>query len=136
MSFSNVGMHEGMTDGAIDCTAEGSHGGAGQKAGDVCRWWRPLFAVTNAAARSWVFRYAVDGRERYMGLGSANTLNLAEAREKALECRKLRLAGMDPIEHRETQRLQARVNAAKAITFSQCVDAYLESHEPSWRNPK
>jgi integrase len=92
--------------------------------------------VTNADARSWIFRYAVDGRERYMGLGPAHTISLADAREKALECRKLRLAGVDPIEHRETQRLQVRVNAAKAMTFSQCVDAYLESHEPSWRNPK
>ena len=54
--------------------------------------------------KSWVFRYAIaetheNGRqkERQMGLGSSHTISLAEAREKALKCRKLRDQGIDPI---------------------------------------
>jgi Arm DNA-binding domain len=48
--------------------------------------------VTNADAKSWIFRYTVGGRERFMGLGSANTVGLSEARETAREYRKLRHA--------------------------------------------
>jgi integrase len=92
--------------------------------------------VTNADAKSWIFRYAVDGRERFMGLGSVNTIGLAEAREAARECRKLRHSGIDPIERRDMTRQKNRAEAAKAITFNECVDAYLTAHEQSWRNVK
>ncbi|MBE7201086.1 MAG: DUF4102 domain-containing protein, partial [Parafilimonas terrae] len=53
--------------------------------------------VTNAEARSWIFRFMLNGRARSMGLGSLHTLTLAEARSKATECRKLCLDGIDPI---------------------------------------
>jgi integrase len=92
--------------------------------------------VASAAAKSWVFRYAVDGRERYMGLGSAATFTLDEAREAARECRKLRHAGIDPIEHRKAGRQQKRLEAAKAMTFDECAAAYIDSHEAGWRNAK
>src|SRR5262249_14159397 len=59
----------------------------------------------DTVCRSWVFRYSVgSNRDRNMGLGSLNTVSLAEARNAALECRKLRLVGIDPIEHRHTER--------------------------------
>ena len=50
----------------------------------------------------------VKGRAREMGLGSCITVSLAEARERALECRKLREKEIDPIEAREAARRQAR----------------------------
>ena len=37
-------------------------------------------------SRSWIFRYA-SSRERYMGLGSLDTVSLAEARANASDCR-------------------------------------------------
>jgi len=39
--------------------------------------------VTSPDARSWVFRYGRDGKERYMGLGSLNAVSLSEARARA-----------------------------------------------------
>jgi hypothetical protein len=33
--------------------------------------------------RSWVYRYAMDSRERYMGLGPVADVSLAEARDQA-----------------------------------------------------
>src|SRR5215216_810241 len=92
--------------------------------------------VVSPAAKSWVFRYAVTGRERYMGLGSVNTISLQEARDAALACRKLRHAGVDPIEHRDAERARARVDAARVMTFDECAAAYIAAHEPSWNNPK
>ena len=86
--------------------------------------------------RSWLYRFAAKGRERQMGLGSAETVSLAEAREKAAECRKLHQAGIDPIEHRKTAQAQAALEAAKSMTFDECRDAYIKAQAAGWRNPK
>jgi integrase len=63
-------------------------------------------------------------------------VSLAEAREKAAECRKLRQAGIDPIEHRKARQAQAALEAAKSMTFDECRDAYIKAHAAGWRNPK
>jgi integrase len=97
--------------------------------------------------RSWVFRFATGevitskagkqrGREREMGLGSLDTVSLAEAREKAADCRKLRERGLDPIEARRTQRANAAAAQAKAMTFRQCAERYIIAHESTWKNAK
>jgi integrase len=89
-----------------------------------------------SVCRSWVFRYRAGSRERYMGLGPLADVSLAEAREKALDARKLRLEGLDPIEARKVQRTATRLEAAKAMTFQQCADAYIAAHRAGWRNDK
>src|SRR5262245_22337290 len=89
-----------------------------------------------AINRRWVYRYRSGDRERYMGLGPIADVSLAEAREKAASARKLRLEGIDPIEARNAQRTAARLEAAKAMTFGQCAEAYLQAHEIGWRNVK
>jgi integrase len=96
-----------------------------------------LFLQMSASgAKSWVFRFKESGRLREMGLGPAHTVSLAEARQKALECRKARLDGLDPIEARRGKRIQAKLNAAKAMTFAACAESYIASHRAGWRNPK
>lgn len=57
--------------------------------------------VKDSGARSWLLRVQVDGRRRDIGLGSAATLGLADARDKASEYRKLAKAGIDPIAERK-----------------------------------
>jgi integrase len=77
---------------------------------------------------SYVFRYSLPEeitsangvkyqRQRQMGLGSCNTLTLAEAREKARECRKLLLDGIDPIVARQGQAASAKVAELRTKTF-------------------
>jgi integrase len=90
--------------------------------------------VSQSATKSWVFRYAENGKTRYMGLGSARTLSLTEAREAALAQRKLRLQGLDPIESRTRQRQAVRLTALQSTTFGECAEQYLESHEAAWPN--
>ena len=73
---------------------------------------------------SWVFRYRVGPRRlRDHGLGSLDTWSLAEARERARECRQLRGQGRDPIEERRAEREKAQLEAASAMTFRQCAEA-------------
>ncbi len=92
--------------------------------------------VSERGAKSWIFRFKKDGRLRVMGLGPVHTISLAEARERARQCRKLRLDGVDPIEKRRGRRVEARLEAAKALTFAECAAAYIEAHRSGWRNAK
>lgn len=92
--------------------------------------------VTQSGSRSWVFRFKSSGRLRDMGLGSLNTIGLAEARELAADCRRLRLQGIDPIEARKAGRTQAQLDAARAMTFDDCRDAFTAAHGAAWGNGK
>lgn len=87
-------------------------------------------------AKSWILRFMVRGRAREMGLGSVTALGLGEAREKAAECRKLLLAGIDPIEARKEVRSKASLEAAKALTFDECAKQYIAGHKAGWSNSK
>ena len=92
--------------------------------------------VTAGGSRSWVFRFKTGGRSRDMGLGSLNTVGLAEARKIAAECRRQRLQGIDPIEARKSERAQAQLDAARSITFDDCRDKFIASHKAAWANDK
>jgi integrase len=92
---------------------------------------------TGRASKSWIYRYAsATGKERFMGLGSLDTVSLADARESAIECRRLRERGIDPIDARNAERASAAVERAKAMTFDQCAERYITAHRAGWRSPR
>lgn len=92
--------------------------------------------VSPSKTKAWLFRFMLAGRAREMGLGPVDIVTLAEARETARGCRKLLLAGIDPIEARREEKLKSRAATAKLITFRQCAEKYIAAHEASWRNDK
>jgi integrase len=92
--------------------------------------------VAESGAKSWLFRFMLNGRARAMGLGSARTIILADARAKSGECRRLLQAGLDPIEARKAQREAADLEAAKSITFAKAAEAYITAHRVGWSNAK
>ena len=92
--------------------------------------------ITARGTKSWIFRYRVDDKLRDHGLGSVKTLTLAEAREIARDCRKLRLSGIDPIDHKQKRRVAEKLEAARAISFQDCAAAYISAHKASWKNEK
>jgi Arm DNA-binding domain len=79
--------------------------------------------VGAGGAKSWVYRFVLDGRPREMGLGPVNIISLTEARKRAAGCRRMRLDGIDPIDARRAERDQKRLEAAKAMTFDACAAA-------------
>jgi integrase len=96
-----------------------------------------LYLQVSPGGASWVFRYRVDGRLREMGLGPLHTISLAEARQKALQCRKMRLDGLDPIEERRASRAAGRVSAAKPIpSFKDCAEKCIAAHSAGWKGLK
>ena len=89
--------------------------------------------VTPSGARSWVFRFSLFGRAREMGLGSLNTVSLEEAREGALQCRKLLRDGRDPIEERKERLAAARAVATRrSPTFQECAEEFVAAHRAEW----
>ena len=91
--------------------------------------------VNEDGGRFWYFRYAAHGK-KYLGLGAAHTVTLADARRKAAECRRLLIDGRDPKIEREAVRAAARAQAAKLVTFAAAADAYCEAHKTGWRTKK
>lgn len=83
--------------------------------------------VTATGAKSWVFFYKIDGRQREMGLGSLISVPLARARELAARHRQTLAAGDDPMSVRDVP---------KAPTFGSAADAYIEAHKAGWSNEK
>jgi integrase len=92
--------------------------------------------ITKAGAKSWLFRYMIDGRAHGMGLGPVHTISLAEARQKAAEARKLLIGGVNPLEAKRQRQLDAKSAQTKRITFDQCASAYIEAHRASWKSVK
>lgn len=84
--------------------------------------------VDNSGARRWIQRIVVQGKRRDIGLGSASLVGLAEAREKALQQRKLAREGGDP--------LAAKRLATGLLTFKQAALKVHELSAPTWRNAK
>lgn len=89
---------------------------------------RGLFLyVKPSGSRSWVLRYQVQGRRRDLGLGAYPDVNLAMARDRSSEARRLIAEGEDPI----TKRQQA-----KPKTFKDAALELIESKRPGWKSAK
>jgi integrase len=84
--------------------------------------------------KSWIFRYAIAGRERHMGLGGVDIITLDKARELALTYRRQLHDGIDPLEARRAQQATQAVTKAKAQTFDEAVTAYVAAHAAGWRD--
>ena len=82
--------------------------------------------VQPSGARSWVQRLVIRGRRRDFGLGSAQLVSLAEAREKARANRKLAREGGDPLAERR--------RARDMPSFAEAAERILEQKRAGWRN--
>jgi integrase len=92
--------------------------------------------IATGGTKAWVFRYAREGKARHMGLGPYDLVTLAEAREKAREARKALLDGADPLTAKRDKRVQARLQAAKGVTFEEAAERVMASHGAAWKNFK
>lgn len=96
--------------------------------------------VGRGGAKSWAFRFMLNGKAREMGFGSFTKVGLADARKKAIDARRLLSEGRDPLVQREEEEKQRaaaeNVAAARSMTFDKCAEAYISAHEVSWQNDK
>lgn len=104
-------------------------------------------------SKSWLFRYEralrdeageiirkpngrPKAREHWLGLGSADTFNLEEARERARDIRKLLASGVDPMAQKASEKAERARKAAKRRTFRQAAQEYFNEHQAGWKNDK
>jgi integrase len=96
--------------------------------------------VGPTGGKSWLFRFMLNGTAREMGLGPLHTIGLAEARERAMAARKLRLDGIDPLEARKAEKArrtaEKAAEAAALVTFKKAAEGYIEANKAAWRNAK
>jgi integrase len=96
--------------------------------------------VAPGGSQAWILRYTCFGRTRDMGLGSLADVSLARARERAQEYRIQIAEGIDPIEHREQKKIEAKAAAVQleqtSVTFKSCAEEYYREHADDWKNAK
>jgi integrase len=90
-------------------------------------------STTNA---NWTLRYQIDHRKRWMGLGSALTFSLAQARERAQAARERLGDKVDPLEVRKAERAAALAAAAKRLTFTEAAQQWHAAISPKWSSAK
>ena len=103
---------------------------------DVCDGYGLWLQVSSFNTKSWLLRFRLGGKDDSMGLGPLNTTSLAKARERAEKARDLLAEGINPREARDADRRQKKVEAARAMTFKECADAYIKANESTWKNDK
>ncbi|KQN80100.1 tyrosine-type recombinase/integrase [Sphingomonas sp. Leaf62] len=84
--------------------------------------------VDKSGARRWIVRLNVQGTRHDIGLGSAALVSLVEAREQAVQHRKLARAGEDP--------LAARRRSNAIPSFEEAARQVHAHNEGAWRNDK
>jgi integrase len=85
-------------------------------------------SISANGGRRWVFLYRRAGKLKEKGLGSALSVGLAQARQKAEQARRQIEQGADPInEGRKT---------SGAMTFSEAAIAFIAANKSGWRNEK
>jgi integrase len=108
--------------------------------------------VKKTGARSWVYRFMLEGRARDVGLSrcpeaiellrrsGGEELTLAQARDVAAIYRMKVKAGIDPLMERDEAAAQAaavkQAQQIASVTFRATAEAYIEANEGSWRNAK
>ena len=86
-----------------------------------------ILKVEPGGSRRWIQRIAIHGKRRDTGLGSCKLVSLREARELALDNRKLARAGGDPI---------ALKRRPDIPLFSEAAERVIQIHKETWRNPR
>lgn len=98
--------------------------------------------VKESGARSWVYRFMLNGKSRDIGLGAAGPdgISLADARDARDALRLKVKAGIDPLEERQREAAEAIAAAQAAqvagMTFKAVAETYIGANEGSWRNDK
>ena len=77
--------------------------------------------IGHTGGKSWVFRYRRGSKLHHVGLGPLHTVSLADARAKALDLRRQRLDGTDPL----TAKREAAAKSVAADAVQICSSTFM-----------
>jgi integrase len=88
-----------------------------------------LYVSPDAQVRRWIYRYTspVTRRVTETGFGPVTVVTLAEARDKALNIRRMIANGVDPIHAK-------RIERVSQTAFAQVCEGWITTHKPGWRS--
>jgi integrase len=92
--------------------------------------------VAPSGSRAWVLRTTVAGKRREFGLGGFPTISLASARERARSTLDKIYEGTDPAMAKRELKAALIAQKAKAVTFKNLAQQYINQHEAGWKNSK
>src|SRR5215470_20102390 len=105
-----------------------------------------LFLQVRGNARSWILRYTIAGKNRYLGLGATHEVPLKDARLEAgrlraqiEDVRKGRRGAVDPAIERQQAREAAKAARPPDVdngTFRDAAKEYIRAHRTKWTNAK
>lgn len=95
--------------------------------GDGGNLW---IASSKTGRKRWEFRYTFGGKRRCMGLGPFPEVSIGDARNRALENRKLLIEGIDPLADKRMHRPR------KVTTFAEVADDAINRFKEGWKGPK
>ena len=78
---------------------------------------------------NWTRRYELDHRAHWMGLGSAKTFTLDEARDRNRESQSFWQTKSTRCMKRQTERAERAVAQMKARSFEECAREYIAQHQ-------
>src|SRR5262249_14199829 len=112
---------EGLNAGKVQKAPPGRYGDGGGL----------YLLVRSKEATYWIFRYVRFGQMREMGLGAAcgqKAVSLTDARRRAKELNDTLRDGIDPLDQRNADAASQKAAKAKAVTFGECANDYIEEH--------
>jgi integrase len=92
-----------------------------------------LYLRVIGQSRTWAFRFKKAGKQHWLSLGSCKDYSLADARQKARECRRKQHEGVDLLTETVTAR---KIGAPVSKTFREAATAYISAHRAGWKNAK
>jgi integrase len=104
------------------------------KAGKYSDGGNLYLIVSRSGSRKWVLRFTWRGKPKEMGLGGANTVSLAEAREKAFQARQRISRGINPIsERRRNNGIPSFGTMADSLWETLSAGFRSEVHKAQWK---
>jgi integrase len=95
-----------------------------------------VYLCITGDSRTWQFRYKRGGKGHWMGLGPDDLVSLAQARDAAIDARRMLRDGIDPIAARRAAKAAAAASDAPVRTFNEVAALYIAAHEAGWKNEK
>ncbi|MDU8911681.1 tyrosine-type recombinase/integrase [Aestuariicoccus sp. MJ-SS9] len=87
-----------------------------------------ILQITPTEAKSWLFRYTMNGKRHAMGLGSYPTVSLSLARERARDAADAVWRGENPLRAKQSKRA--------VPSFSEAMGRFIEKKEPEFSSEK
>lgn len=97
----------------------------------------PYMRIGPTGAKSWIFRYARDGKRHDHGIGPVSLYPLKDAREMVATLRRGLREGADPIDRVKIAKAAKKAAEAKVVhIFASVAEDYITQFSPTWSNAK